>query len=49
MFDHRVTIFTKIKRSINKKIVKPIRSWVEDHQDLILWILMFILMGFAQD
>ena len=49
MFDHKVTAFTKIKRSINKKIVKPIRSWIEDHQDLLLWILMFILMGFAQD
>lgn len=49
MFDHRVTTFTKIKRSINKKIIKPIRSWIEDHQDLVLWIIFFILLGFAQD
>ena len=49
MFDHRVTTFTKIKRSINKKIFKPIKYWAEDHKDLLLWILMFILIGFAQD
>lgn len=49
MFDHQVTTFTKIKRSLNKKIIKPIKLFIEDHQDLIAWILIFILMGFAQD
>lgn len=49
MFDHKVTIFRRFEMYLNKKIIKPIRSFIEDHQDLVLWIIFFILLGFVQD